>query len=113
MSWKEIEINKFSISYDGMYNVEFEYNNKAYNFHIFLSHDMLIKLLENEGIPFEDAKCMDFFDATKFEKSTLLFDIYSKDNGAISFSTSGHSDNYFGYEMSGQPLYLVECSIKD
>ena len=113
MSWKEIEIKNFGISYDGMYNIEFEYNNETYNFHIYLSHAMLIKLLENEGIPLENTKLMDFWHTTKFEKSTLLFTICIKDNGYISFSTSGFSDEYFGYEMSGQHLYLVDCSIKD
>ena len=108
-----IEIKKFKIYYDGMYNIEFEYNNKAYHFHIYLSYAMLVKLLENEGILLEDTKLMEFSRSMKFEKSTLLFTIYKENNEGISFRTSDFSDEYFGYEISGHGLYLIDCSIKD
>ncbi len=109
---KIIEIKKFKIYYNGMYNIEFEYNNEVYHFRIYLSYAMLVKLLENEGIPL-DTKLMEFANSIKFEKSTLLFTIYRKNNERISFSTSDFSDEYFGYENSGHGLYLIDCSIKD
>lgn len=105
-----IEVNKFKLSYDGMFHAEFEFLKEKYRKVLFLTPQMLFRILRNEGFEKPDSiQSLDFcFKGVDFFKTTLLFEVFDEENGKISFLTSEEAEHY---QDSG--YYLIHCKIKD
>jgi len=103
-----IEINKFKLSYDGMFYAEFEYLKEKYRKVLFLTPPMIFVILRNEGFEkVESIQSLDFYKGVDFSKTTLLFEVFDEENGKISFLTSEEAEHY---QDSG--YYLINCNIK-
>jgi hypothetical protein len=104
-----IEINKFKLSYDGMFYAEFEYLKEKYRKVLFLTPPMLFVILRNEGFEKADSiQSLDFYSkGVDFLKTTLLFEVFDLENGKIGFLTSEEAEPY---QDSG--YYLIHCKIK-
>ena len=72
-----IEINTFKLFYDGLFLLEFEYNNDKYYLKPYLTPEMLLKIIQKEG--FDDSiQSLDFYSkGVTFTKTNLLFDTFN------------------------------------
>lgn len=103
-----IEINTFKLFYDGLFLLEFEYNNDKYYLKPYLTPEMLLKIIQKEG--FDDSiQSLDFYSkGVTFTKTNLLFEVFDGHNNKIRFLSSVEAEDYqeFG-------LYLINCKIKN
>jgi hypothetical protein len=115
MDDRTIEINQFKLLYDGLFKIEFEYNEKKCRECLYLTPSMLLKTLKNEGL--EDADAIQKFhlfsddlivEGINFSKTTLLFRVFDEEDDEISFLTSQRAEHY-----QNVGLYLIDCEIKE
>jgi len=108
MEQKTISTNNFTLSYDGLFSVRFEYQGKMYHKHIYLSPEVLFEMMLREGYTTkEDVASLDFGQGVHFSKSIVVFEVFEEEDGSISFLTSEEAEHYQG---SGH--YLINCKIK-
>ena len=104
-----MEVNKFKLSYNGFFILDFEYANEKYSIKPYLTPEMLLKIIKNEG--FKDlTRSLDFSsEGVCFTKTTLLFEVFDGDNNEISFLTSEEAEViYLEFGIS-----LINCKIKN
>lgn len=108
---REIEISSFILTYDGIYKINFEFENHKYFFQLFIEPWQLIKLIENEGL-IDIIKQDDFyFSKVEFSRTTLEFSVYIKEKGKegtrLNFCDSQSAEHYVDLGF-----YFVDCKIK-
>ena len=104
---KTIEINDFRLYYDGLYKIKFEYQNETYKFYIYLSPDMLYKIITNEKIENELLQEIDYTSNFEhhFTKTTLVFETFDEEHNSL--ITSERADY-----LQDKGIYLIHCEIK-
>jgi hypothetical protein len=104
-----IEISEFSLSYDGMFKVGFNYEGRDYFKPIYLAIEMLLKIIEREKLSHEDLQSINSFDeAPVFKKSTLLIEVFIEaESEEISFLTSEESEH-----LQDCGYYLIAVELK-
>jgi len=109
MQTTTLSTNNFTLSYDGLFSVRFEYQGKMYHKHIYLAPEMLFEMMLREGYTSkEDVKSLDFGQGVHFSKSIVVFEVFEEEeDGSISFSTSEEAEHY---QDSGH--YLINCKLK-
>ena len=102
---KEIEIRNFELSYDGMYFIKWD-NHK---FRVFLELNVILKMLEIEGLTFEDVEnSIKLWNPIKFTKVTMT--VTGEDNGGrLTLMTSDMSDEYLGKKN----LTMIDIDLKE
>ena len=100
-----LEINQFTLFYDGLFRVEFDHQNKHYDKMIFLEPQTLFKILQNEGL-IEQMESLDFHydEGVQISKTTLSFPMFEKNK--ISFITSEYGADYQENE-----IMIIECDF--
>lgn len=103
-----LEINYFKLLYDGIFSIEFENRNVKYRIKLYLTPQMLFKIMHNEFLKEIDSiQLLDFYsEGVNFTKTILVLEVFDKEDGKISFLTSEEAEQY-------QPgYYLCHCEIK-
>lgn len=100
---KTLEVNPYKLTYDGLYKLFFPYERREIGLYIYLAPDLLLKILEKEGI--KELEEFEFYDL-EFSKSTLILKAYIE-GYKLSFRTS----EYDNYEILFN-LNLIHCEIK-
>ena len=100
---KEMKITNFDLIYDGMYFISWD-NHK---FRAFLQLDTILKMLEIEGLNFNDVnKTITEWKPLHFNRVTLFVNGTEK-KGKLSLHTSDFSDEYLGK----QNLAMIEIEL--
>lgn len=104
---KKIEIQDFTICYNGIYTIKFEYQNKLYREYVYITPNMLFKLIENEKLDDKNLNSELLLEGINFTKTSIYFNVFEDSNGEIGFITSELADVY--QEFS---IYMIEFEIE-
>ncbi len=104
----KIRINEFTLSYYGIYIIEFEYKNRRYKFNFYLPLFDLFKIIQNENLDVENFK-EDFDFRHTFTKTILEFDIFEEKNEKVVFINSELGE----YCEEQYNIQLVDAKIVD
>lgn len=101
----EKEITSFELRYDGMYHIVWTEKEKVHKWYIYLSIPELIRMLEIEGITFEELlKLETRYAPIKFEKVTLRCSLI---DGC--FVAYGFFDEYFENTLNSNFTVELFC----
>jgi uncharacterized ubiquitin-like protein YukD len=100
-----IEISEFTLSYNGMYNVEFEYEDRNYFFPIYLPIDRLLKIIENEKLSLEDLEKTSIHIC---KKSTLQFKVFNDESNNLRFYNHPETEYW-----QSEGLFLRDVQLKE
>lgn len=101
---KTIEITNFELSYDGMYFIKWD----NHQFRVFLALNTILKMLEIEGLSFDDVNnFVKSWKPIKFKKVTMFATGYEQD-GKLTLLTSEFSDEY----IDTRSLTMIEIELK-
>lgn len=108
--FRTLEVNHFKLFYDGVFCAEFEYLGEQYGLEIYLTPQMLLKILQNEGLGTVDSiQSVDFFyEGLECSKTTLLFQVADHDDGELGFLSSEEAEGY----QCRYGFYMYYCDIK-
>lgn len=101
-----IEINNFTLFYDGMFRIAFNYAGKSYKKPIYLNPIDLLQMIENEPILKNDLEGI-HFDGVKIKNTTLMLKAFIEDEEVKGFMTSDYGEDY-----QDQGYYLLDCEVK-
>lgn len=103
---KTLKINQFKLFYDGMFRVEFNYQNNDYDLKIFLEPKNLLKLLQNENLD-DQLESINFlyYEGVNISNTILSFPMFEEDK--ISFCTSEYCDE----EYLDKDIIVIECEF--
>ncbi|MDD3876367.1 MAG: hypothetical protein PHT69_07075 [Bacteroidales bacterium] len=103
----EKEITNFELYYDGMYHIQWTEGEKVHKWYIYLRIVELIRMLEIEGLTFEELiKQEQLFSPIKFKKVKLKY--YIKDGH---FEAYGFFDEFCGNTL--RENFIVELVYGD
>ena len=110
-SFRTLEVNHFKLFYDGVFCAEFEYLGEQYGLEIYLTPQMFLKILQNEGLGTVDSiQSVDFFyEGLECSKTTLLFEVADHDDGELGFLSSEEAEGY----QCRYGFYMYYCDVKD
>lgn len=102
-----ISITNFTLYYDGLYVVSFEYQGRTIRQDIYLTPAMLHQILLRETYKSpEEVAALDFFSGVLIKNTTLEFTAFEEEDGSIAFLTSQEAEHY-----QDKGIYLVECRV--
>jgi hypothetical protein len=102
-----IEIKEFELRYDGIFKLKINIDDITYEDYIYLSPSMLFKIIESEGLQYTSEE-LDLYNYVQFTKTTLILEVFEKENERYSFLTSEEAGLYQDID-----LYLINVEIKD
>ncbi|MDD2634964.1 MAG: hypothetical protein PHW82_05635 [Bacteroidales bacterium] len=105
---KSIEINEFDLYYDGIYEISFGYNNLEKRLKVFLSPDMIIKLLHNEGMIEKLYSSEYWIDPIKISNTTIIIKVANPDADIWQIRTSEYADGL----MCSFKITIFDVQIK-
>jgi len=101
---EEIVLTDFSLYYDGMYFILW----KEKRLRVYLPLDMLLQMIEAEGITKDEIACfLKEWKPIPFKKVPLVFEGYEK-NGKFTLATSDFSECY----LEESSLTLFDVNLK-
>lgn len=103
-----LKINHFKLFYDGLFSIEFEDSNVKYRIQLYLTPQMLFRIMHNEFLEKIDSiQLLDFYsEGVNFTKTILVLEVFDENDGKIVFLTSEEAEHF-------QPgYYLCHCEIE-
>lgn len=105
-----IFINDFLLKYDGIFTVEFTYENVVYCPNVYMPLEVLVKILKNEGI-IDNLSNYDFYnEGVLFKETTIVLEVVKLSDGQIPFVITEETEQFEKY-MSNTRIY--KCYLKE
>jgi hypothetical protein len=103
----ENEITKFTLQYDGMYHITWSEGDKVHKWYIFLDIPTLLRMLEIEGLTYDELLKREFRNSPiEFTRVTLR---YTLEDGR--FHAYGFFDEWLGNTLKEN--FVVELFVGD
>ena len=113
INYINLEINSFKLFYDGLYRMEFEYENKEYCVKPYIEPWMLFRILKNEGLlNVLEEENSQLIHGIECSKSTIIFTYAFMSYGILPEGFVCFGPSISAVDFEDPQFYLVDFIFK-